>query len=334
MRISWVDNLRWIGILLIVLWHCFFPEKSIFVKYLFSFHVVLFFLLSWLLFNDKKYFNFLDFFKSKFIRLIIPFFLFNIIMFVILKLNWEFSWTTIRDFLVWVFYWDYLWDNGWYMNNKWWFNIINTSTWFLTTLFSTSIFYFVINKALINKFIKIFVLFLISILIFIYSKYSIFRFPWWIEISFMVMLFYWFFHTFRKEVFTFVEKIDYKYLFILPFILWFNLYFLNSTNVSTNYYWNYFMFLVDSLLWFLFFVIISKILWENKILNFLWKNSIIVLWFEWIKFLIIKKISFFSFWYLVYERSYLVWFMQFILTILFIVPIIIIINKLTILIKK
>ena len=81
MRISWIDNFRWLWIILIVMGHSFFPDGSLLVKYLFSFHIILFFFLSWYLFNDEKHKNFIKFMKNKFNRLIIPFIFFNAIMF-------------------------------------------------------------------------------------------------------------------------------------------------------------------------------------------------------------------------------------------------------------
>lgn len=327
MRINWIDNLRWIWILLIVLWHTIMPEWSIITKYIFSFHVVLFFILSWLLFNEKKHINFNLFFKNKFFRLIIPFFIFNIIFIIISKLEWKFESTRIIDFSVWLFYWDYLWDNWWYLNNTWWFNLANVSTWFLPALFITSIYYFFINKFLKNKYIKLFFLFFISILIFIESKYTIFRLPWSAEIALMMTSFYWFANIFKIQIFNIVEKINFKHiLFLFPIIL-IHLYFLNSANISTNSYWNYFLLILNSTLWFITILIIAKNIWKNKFLDFIWKNSIIILGFEWIKVSLIENINFLSFWLIGYQRWYLEWTAQFILTIIFLIPIILIINK-------
>ena len=327
MRINWIDNLRWIWILLIVLWHTLMPEWSIITKYIFSFHVVLFFILSGLLFNEKKHTNFKLFFKNKLVRLIIPFFLFNIIFIIISKLEWKFEWTRIIDFAVWLFYWDYLWDNWWYMNNTWWFNLVNVSTWFLPALFLTSLYYFIINKFITNKKIKLIILFLISFFIFIESKYTIFRFPWSAEIALMMTVFYWLANTFKKEIFSFVERINSKFVLFLVPIITIHLFFLNSVNVSTNYYWNYFWLILNSILWFLTILIIAKNIWKNKILDFLWKNSIIILWFEWIKISIMENIHLLSFWLLQYQRWYLEAIIQFVLTILFLIPLIFIINK-------
>lgn len=327
MRINRIDNLKWIGILLIVLGHCGLPLGNPLTKYLFSFHVALFFIVSWFLFSEDKHTDFTKFFKNKFLRLVVPFFFFNIIFFAINKLLWEFSWTSIRDFLVGVLYGDYLGDKWGYINNTGWFNISNVSTWFLPALFVTSIYFFVINKMIQSKEMKIFSVIVISLLVYIESKFTNFRFPWGLEIGLMVMLFYAFGNIFKKQIKKFADKIDYRYILFLIIVFWIHILFVNPTNISTNDYGNYAFFLLDALLWFITFLIISKLIWENKILSFFWKNSIIILGFEWIKILIQKNIFFLSFWLLSYERSYLFWFTQFFLTILFLVPIIFIVNK-------
>jgi len=213
------------------------------------------------------------------------------------------------------------------MNNTWWFNLVNVSTWFLPALFLTSLYYFWINKFIKNKNIKIIFLLIISIILFIESKLTIFRLPWSAEIALMMTVFYWLANIFKKEIFTFVEKVNLKYLFFLVPIIAVHLFFLNSINASTNYYWNYFWLILNSLLWFLTILIIAKNIWKNKILDFLWKNSIIILWFEWIKELMVWRINYFYNSILNIEWAYLLWITQFIFTVILLIPIIIIINK-------
>lgn len=306
--IPWVNNLRWIWIILIVLWHSFFADSSLLVHFIFTFHVALFFFLSGFLFNDKKYLKLIPFVKIKFNRLIIPFVIFNLIMFLYLKLReiafWEISFVNTINFIKWILYWSYL---------PWHDEIIltNVPTWFLISLFVVTIYYFFLNKIIINRFYRILALFILSILVFIESKYVIFRLPWSLEISIMAMLFYWIWHTFKNEIFNFVEKINYKYLLLVPFLVLFNLNMINWANFSTNeYWWNYILFLLNWFFWILLVLIFSKLFWKNKILDFLWRYSIVILGFEWIKFLVLQLIINSSFWYLSLEKSYLIWFIQ------------------------
>lgn len=325
MRIWWADNLRWLWIILIVVWHSFFPDKSLLVKYLFSFHVVLFFFLSWFLFNDEKHKNFISFIKNKFSRLIIPFIFFNTIMFVFNKLK-MYTWgekflIDIDSFLKWILYWDYL------PNHK---EIIltNVPTWFLTSLFIVSIYYFIINKYIKNRYYRILILFILSIWIYIESRQVIFRLPWNMEISLMATFFYWLWHSFKKEISNFVEKINYYYLLLIPLLVLFNLNFISLTNFANNYYWkNYIIFLLNWFSWILTFIILSKLIKQNFILTFLWKNSIIILGMEWIKFIVLSFIIKLSLGTLIFEQSYLNAFIQIITTFIALIPIIYIINK-------
>lgn len=325
MRITWIDNLRWLGILLIVAGHSFFPIWSLFVKYLFSFHVILFFFLSWLLFNENKHTDFIKFIKTKFNRLIIPFVFFNLIMFTFFKLKsylWDYEYNLwILQFIKWIFYWSYLPEHPSFI-------LANVPTWFLVSLFVVSIYYFFINKFIKNKYNKLIFLFLLSVFIYSESKYITFRFPFNLEISLFSVLFYWLWNIFKKEILKFVDKINYKYLFLIPLLVFLNIYFLTWINISTNYYWdNYFIMLLNWFLGVSTFVIISKLIPKNFILDLLWKNSIIVLGMEWIKFLVLSFIIKYSFWLLVFEESYLNAIVQIIWTIIAIIPIIFIINK-------
>ncbi|MDQ7023168.1 MAG: acyltransferase family protein [Candidatus Gracilibacteria bacterium] len=294
MRINWIDNLRGIGILLIVLGHTLMPEGSLLTKYIFSFHVVLFFILSGLLFNETKHINFRLFLKNKFLRLIIPFILFNIIFIIIAKLEGKFEGTRVIDFAVGLFYGDYLGDNGGVFQNGG-FNLVNISTWFLPALFLTSLYYFGINKFIKNKNKKLVILFLISIIIFIESKLTIFRLPWSAEIALMMTAFYGFANIFKKEIFNLVEKINIKSMFLLIPIILLHVFLLNSVNISTNYYGNYLGLILNSLLGFITILIIAKNIGKNKFLDFIGKNSIIILGFEWIKIIIIENINFYHF---------------------------------------
>ncbi len=332
MRISWVDNLRWIWILLIVLGHCFFPDNSLFIKFLFTFHVWLFFFLSWFLFNSEKHIDLFAFIKSKFYRLIIPFFIFNFIMFSFYKIKeltwWEVFFVDFDSFIKWVFY-------GAYLPNHREIILTNIPTWFLVSLFLVSIYYFLLNKLIKNRFYRVIILFLISILIYLESKNIVFRLPFSIEISFMAMLFYGLWHSFKNEISNFVDKINYNYLFLTPFLVLFNIYFPSSTNFSTNFYGNnYILFLLNWFFGIFLVIIVSKLIKKNLILDFLWKNSILILGLEWLKFIVLSLVIYLSFWYLKFEKSYIIWFIQLVSTILFLIPLILSINKLFLFIKK
>lgn len=308
--------------ILILIWHSLFPEWSLLFWYIFSFHVALFFFLSGYLFNDKKHTNVLLFIKEKFKRLIIPYFAFNFIFFIyerIIQTNVSHGYISV---LKWILYGTWLrWNDEIFL--------LNVSTWFLVCLFMVSIFYFCINQYLKNKNVKLLFLFLLSIGMYYESVY----FPHLqlalsIEASIMATFFYGIWHMYQSKITHGVEKINNKYILLLPILIGINLYFMTGTNFSTNEYGNnYFHFIISSFVGIFTWTIIAKLIPKNWLLDFLWTNSIIILWMEFLKTRVLWVIAMFSYGYIVYEKSYLNGLIQVIWTVIVLIPMIFFINK-------
>lgn len=79
-RIGWVDNLRGIGIFLVVLGHLSLPEIE--MKIIYSFHMPLFFFISGFLFKMNRFEDKKIGIKKRFSSLIIPYLVFWIISFI------------------------------------------------------------------------------------------------------------------------------------------------------------------------------------------------------------------------------------------------------------
>lgn len=75
-RLTALDSLRGFGILLVVLGHTSWSAGL--VSWIFSFHMPLFFIISGMLFHERQ---FLDSFKKKAARLLIPYLFFGIVTF-------------------------------------------------------------------------------------------------------------------------------------------------------------------------------------------------------------------------------------------------------------
>lgn len=75
-RLTVLDSLRGFGILLVVLGHT--SQSAGLVSWIFSFHMPLFFIISGMLFHERQ---FLDSFKKKVARLLIPYLFFGIVTF-------------------------------------------------------------------------------------------------------------------------------------------------------------------------------------------------------------------------------------------------------------
>ena len=82
-RKVWIDYAKFVSIFLVVLFHTN-PNLD---GYIFDFLKLLrmpaFFLIAGLLFDINKWNNFIDFFKHRFKRLIIPYFWFSLIFYVL-----------------------------------------------------------------------------------------------------------------------------------------------------------------------------------------------------------------------------------------------------------
>ena len=75
-RVDWIDYLKGIGIILVVIGHCFLPPDA--RKWIYSFHMPLFFLAAGLTLNPKSYTNINDFLKKKAVGLLIPYLAINL----------------------------------------------------------------------------------------------------------------------------------------------------------------------------------------------------------------------------------------------------------------
>lgn len=79
-RVVWIDIARGIAIIFMVMGHSSIPQPL--SKYIWSFHMPLFFIVSGYFFNSKKFLAFKDFLYKKLRTLIIPYCFFTILVFI------------------------------------------------------------------------------------------------------------------------------------------------------------------------------------------------------------------------------------------------------------
>ena len=86
-RIAYIDMAKGIGILLVYIGHCNkgTPDISHLIEWIYAFHMPLFFFVSGLLFPDKKL-SAITFYRNKFASLVVPYILFSIFNYALLKL--------------------------------------------------------------------------------------------------------------------------------------------------------------------------------------------------------------------------------------------------------
>ena len=176
-RVRYIDFMKGIGILLVILGHMqkLISSKLLFIIY--TFHIPLFYFISGNLYQ-KKYdkLNKKDYFKKISKSLLYPYFtLFMINMiYGILK----YGLNRLPKYILSFIYSNYIFDS----------NYVG-AVWFLCSLFVVEVLFFIIHNSKYKK-----VLICISIIIGIIMKYIVtvygFRFPFWIDISIFGLLFY------------------------------------------------------------------------------------------------------------------------------------------------
>jgi acyltransferase len=231
-REEWIDNLKGLGIIIIVFGHSCYSSDSMVIKYIYTFHVPLFFFISGYLFKQKREMSTWEYIRSRFKRLIIPYVCFNIIAYLtygIVSKKMHFNLTGIEIFAKNLVIGNYV------GSGKQESNLINISTWFLPCLFFTGFYYYLIDKYIKRGNVKLLMICVISALIFLESKFFHIRLPLGMDIAFMGLFFYGLGNIFKPELTNFVDKVNFKYLLLVPVLITANiLFFMNETNMSTH----------------------------------------------------------------------------------------------------
>lgn len=163
-RLLFLDIARGIGIMLVVLGHLWSAPEEL-RKYIYSFHMPLFFVISGYLYNDNKYqfYRFREYLEVKLNQLIIPYFTLALVNYILFFINTKYDFKVMLKKLFGILY-----SIG---NVEW--TPQCSPIWFLTALFCVEIAFFILLKFSRNFLpIWIFVMSLIG-----YSLYLWFKFP-------------------------------------------------------------------------------------------------------------------------------------------------------------
>ena len=276
-REEWLDSLKGLGILFVVLGHCFPPQQQL-TNYLYSFHIPLFFFISGYFFPGmKNQLRFKEYFNKRFKRLMLPYFGYGIFTYLVwlavgrkFGVNKELAISPLKP-LIGLFY-----GNG--FDN---YLVFNIAIWFLPALFSTLILYFWLfhyfNRNQVYLFSGTLALLIIGI---IDSKYNNFRLPWGIDISFVAIFFIYLGHQ-GKAVLSKIwrQKTYIKFgLGILFLLIGYFFQRLNSgVSFNSHSYGNIFYCILAASSSILGYTVVTKVLLNNRILVFLGVNSLKIL---------------------------------------------------------
>lgn len=327
-RILWIDNTKAIGIFLVMLAH--HKINPSYMQYIYSFHMPLFFFISGYLFNSAKYPDFKGFLKRKLKTLVLPYFIFAFTSFLFwllivrkLSIHGEsLKIPPIKPFL------DIFHSNR-FGNLK---LPLDTVVWFLTCLFVVEILFWIINTISLNKITSMLFILGSAILGYMGSLFMPFRLPWSIDIALTAVVFYGIGYIFKEKLDKLTDFTANKNLAaVIPFVILSIVFcFVNGrVDMYSNYYGNILFYYLSALSGIIFVITLCKKIPQNKLLQYIGKNTIVILGLSSVSLFVIRGVF-----YLIYSRlpnlsniSIVVGLLMSFLQIAFLLPAIYIINS-------
>lgn len=276
MRISWADNAKAIGIILIVFGHTEGVAPA-FKELIYSFHVPLFFFLSGLLLKDKYL---ADTFRSFTLRniksLIIPYASFWVISYLLWLLidflrnkSGQYSGLSPFDPFIGLFFGVDGADHTSYVNGP---------LWFFTCLFCTTTLFFCISKVRDRR-IMIFILLILGLLGPLIHHLINERLPWNLELSFVAIGFYGCgYFVSRSEVFQVVSfsKSTFLAIGVLCGILLITVKFNGRVNMNRMQFGNLALFYLAAFSGIGVIFLVSHLIPRNLFFEWLSRNTIVI----------------------------------------------------------
>lgn len=263
-RIKWIDVAKGIGIICVIIGHMGIP--SFISKYIYSFHMPLFFFISGYVFKFKDI-DIFEFIKIKSNRLLKPYLYFSFIIIIM----WFFinnDWNGLRLGL----YYTLVGEGG------------GIALWFLVCLFNVEIIFFIVFKLVRNNFYRDIILIALGISSYILSVFKIYI-PYKLNVTGTAIIFYtigYYINNYKINS-NVAIKLKSKFIFVLIVII--NIYtcYFNNTgtighvDMNTNFYGNVLYFYISALSGIYLIVKISKSIENISILKYLGINSLIIL---------------------------------------------------------
>jgi fucose 4-O-acetylase-like acetyltransferase len=272
-RIEWLDIAKGIGILFVIFAHVITISPAL-LNYIYSFHMPLFFFISGYLFSDAKYKTIKSFAIKKAQTLLIPYFIFSAVSYLYwaliqIRMGDDVKHPSMLLDLLGIFY----------SNPAHHAMSYNVALWFLTCLFSTEMIFFMVRKRVEKKYYLILSLALFSVLGYFYSLYGPFKMPWNIDVALSAVVFYgagYLFKSVNKED-NFLNKFAKIELLLLIMPINYILSQLNlEIDMASNILHNYFLFYSGAFLGIFSWISVSYIIKDSKFLSYLGKNSLVI----------------------------------------------------------
>ena len=280
MKKNWINILKGIAIIFIILGHS--PISKHFIPYAYSFDLPVFYFIAGYLFNNIKYENIKLFFKTRVLKILKPYLIFSLISIVLYCLIFQtniFNLYTLEKLILAkrsdIFY--------------------NIPLWFLPSFFVTQSIYYFLRRYIKKDNLVLIVCLILSFIGLVYFKTL--KEPklfWTIDASIYYLLFFAIGNLFRK----YKEKI----YFLLKNKLWFILaLIINMVPLFSNIYskiwftnseiYYYFITVFLALNGIFTVICIAKYLEHNKLLTYIGNNSLVYFAMHVPVFFLIKRIN-------------------------------------------
>ena len=273
-RKRYIDVAKGIGIFLVVWGH---HPNHFFFKYIYTFHVPLFFLLSGLTFSLKDSVSIKAYAYKRAQRLLKPYFMYAAFLFLcwLLLEKWmglgETGKLPVLKQFIGIFYAQ---GGDWFMG---W----GIPLWFLPTLFLTNVIYAVIIRRITRNILRIAIIILLLVVGMISTAVTPRPLPWSFDVALISLAYFALGHVLRQYP---LEQYRHISIFAVALVLLaINIVtgLMNVRTVLYRYeYGNYFLFLCSSFSGVMAWYLISFFMDKFKMMEYLGRNSVVILAFH------------------------------------------------------
>lgn len=280
-RIEWIDFCKFIAIFYMVWGHS--GTQIMLDKYIHVFHMPIFFFLSGYLFDATRVKNFKELLIKKIRTLLVPYFLFPIVIFYFWTIAYGIIGKSNPETQV------SLWKGIFTVNPI--ISPYGAVQWFLTCLFLVEIIFYVMIKTIKhNQILLSSMLILLSLMGYFYTSVLHFRLYWGLDIALTALVFYGLGYLFRNTKYTQIKSFVlspsiFKIIMFLILSIIFS--FSNGyVNMRTLQYGNYFLYYLSSLTSIIMYLMVAIYICKIKIFNssklqkfllYIGQNTLIVL---------------------------------------------------------
>lgn len=278
MRLIWLDQLKAAAMYIVVLGHTLlkFKKHKLF-KFIYSFHIPLFFMISGFSFKPDKYERIMDCVKDKVIKLVYPYVMLNLLVIPLWFINMKTGMIgedSIPKILFGIFY-----------SNSAVERAPSNATWFIMTLFLAEVLYYVLYHFLHDDksvFLMSCILCVIGVMAPLGKEVA--DAPFHLDVSLVAQFFYGCGYLVRKN-FGYIKDCFREYTYFKLFVLVMTGLFFSIINkqvdLSNELYRNFVYTLISSFtISITLFYIFNRIKVYPKIMSYIGKNTIIILAFH------------------------------------------------------